>query len=622
MAMECALSDIDQHGALDLMQDQAAHVTNKKRADGAWPDTNPLTDSALLSAASAPSSRLGLLVCHRDGAEMLPLHEGVSVTVGRAPPCELTIEDSGLSRRHTRFTLEGDEVVVEDLGSLNGTLVDGKRIDRAKVRPGDTVQLATVTAAVHALPSPVLVRSRLLGHAKFLAILEAELQRARFFGRGLAVGMARALGTVRSVHTFVDGLHQALRPVDVAALYSADTVEFLLPEATEREAVALTQAIRREAGGAAVGFGIAIVSQPLSADRAIEQCRGALQRATRERPVEVVTLDAAATIADSAAPGAPVAVSASMAQVLKTADRLARGVIPVLLLGETGTGKEVVARYIHQRSPRRERPLICLNCGAIPAQLVESVLFGHERGAFTGAAAQKKGLFEAAHGGSLLLDEIGELSAAAQATLLRVIETKRVTRVGSNAELPVDVRIMAATHRDLETMAESGAFRQDLLYRLNALVLRIPPLRERAEDIEPLAKSFLASANEANGCNVEGIDPDARELLLGHAWPGNARELRNVIERATVIAESGMITPEDLPANIGPAVQSDHTDDGGDLDFRSRIEKAEVDVIVAALEREGGNQTRAARRLSLPLRTLQYKIKVLGIERPGRGKRS
>jgi DNA-binding NtrC family response regulator len=212
---------------------------------------------------------------------------------------------------------------------------------------------------------------------------------------------------------------------------------------------------------------------------------------------------------------------------------------------------------------------------------------------------------------------VGELSAPAQAALLRVLETKRVTRVGSTKELPVDVRILAATHRDLDALVVSGGFRQDLLYRLNALTLQVPPLRERPEDIEALARAFLAQANAANDCTVEDIDSDALELLGGYAWPGNVRELRNVIERATVIAQGSSISAEDLPEHVAPPIGHTATESKY-LDFRAQMERLEADVIVRALEQTGWNQTAAARELSMPLRTLQYKIKVLEIARPPR----
>jgi transcriptional regulator with PAS, ATPase and Fis domain len=294
---------------------------------------------------------------------------------------------------------------------------------------------------------------------------------------------------------------------------------------------------------------------------------------------------------------------------------------------------------------------VSVNCGAIPGQLLESTLFGHMRGSFTGAYQDHKGVFEAAEGGTVLLDEIGELPPAAQAALLRVLDLKQVIRVGSTKEIPVDVRVIAATHRDLEAMCDTGAFRRDLFYRLNALPIQIPPLRERPEEIEPLAKRFLREANRANGRKVRGIEPLALARLKAYAWPGNVRELKNAVERAVVIAASDMISMDDLPERVlaslarsgptpppippsppvatdaGPVppqgVQAKKGRPGPppaqDESFKESVRRFEAERLIAALEKTGGNQTEAARLLDIPLRTLAHKIKTYKIKRGGYG---
>jgi DNA-binding NtrC family response regulator len=350
------------------------------------------------------------------------------------------------------------------------------------------------------------------------------------------------------------------------------------------------------------------------------------------------TFDGANDLVPSdAAARPPVAVSPAMREVLEMAARLGVEVLPVILKGETGTGKEVVARYIHSSGPRKSKPMVCVNCAAIPAALVESTLFGHQRGAFTGAAQQQKGVFEAADGGTLFLDEIGELPLPAQAALLRVIETKRLTRVGSTQEIAVDVRIIAATHRDLDAMSEAGSFRADLYYRLSAMEVEIPPLRERTEEIEPLVRGFLAGEGRAR---VQDISPGALSSLQAYRWPGNVRELRNAIERAIVVARGGVIVEADLPAKVrgsraNPAAiasplaldEAQRGDDalplstppdsaGGDL--KLRLQEYESQLILDTLLSTGWNQTEAAKRLGMPVRTLAYKIKTFGITRPRR----
>lgn len=278
--------------------------------------------------------------------------------------------------------------------------------------------------------------------------------------------------------------------------------------------------------------------------------------------------------------------------------------------------------------------MICVNCGSIPPPLVESTLFGHERGAFTTAVQQHKGVFEAADGGTVFLDEIGELPLAAQAALLRVLESKRIVRVGSTREIEVDVRVIAATHQDLESMKDAGTFRKDFFFRLNGMMLKIPPLRARREDIEPLIQRFLEEANRANGRGIRGVEDSALALLEGYSWPGNIRELKNAIERAVVIAEGDVITAADLPEAIrGSETRSPEDGASADEDaagpaaggkagrrergtMKSRVERAEHDAIrQTRCERPTATPAEAARILEMPLRTLQHKMKAYGIKR-------
>jgi DNA-binding NtrC family response regulator len=277
--------------------------------------------------------------------------------------------------------------------------------------------------------------------------------------------------------------------------------------------------------------------------------------------------------------------------------------------------------------------------------LLESILFGHEKGAFTGATRRTDGVFREAHGGTVFLDEIGELSAAAQAALLRVLETRRVTRVGAGEEDEVDVRVVAATHRNLESMCEAGSFRWDLLYRINTMTLRIPPLRQRPEEIGQLAGFFLREANEANGCQVQAVDPEALALMRGHHWPGNVRELRNVIHRAVVMTRGESLTLADMPEKLsalqpraaspplpggpGPGLETipptpgagDLAPDAGtDLDFKTRVQQFEQSLIRRALQQTGWNRTEAANLLKMPRRTLTFKLNAYDINPAGAGK--
>jgi len=304
-----------------------------------------------------------------------------------------------------------------------------------------------------------------------------------------------------------------------------------------------------------------------------------------------------------------IAESAPMRLALVQADRAARGRSTVLLIGETGTGKEQVARRIHERSPRAARPFVALNCGALAEGLLESELFGHEKGAFTGADRRRLGRFELADGGTLLLDEIGELPPAAQVKLLRVLQEHEFHRVGGNEAIRVDVRLVAATHRDLEDEVRAGRFREDLFFRVNVVPVRLPPLRERPEDVEPLARRFLDRFGRELGRPPRPLSPEALERLRAYRWPGNVRELENLMERLLVLGDEGPIRAEELP---GASTAASAT--GGELSLWDR-ERA---LLTEALERSGGNQSQAARLLKISREQLRTRMRRYGLLPPPR----
>ncbi|OGK85001.1 MAG: hypothetical protein A2X53_13750 [Candidatus Rokubacteria bacterium GWA2_70_23] len=306
-------------------------------------------------------------------------------------------------------------------------------------------------------------------------------------------------------------------------------------------------------------------------------------------------------------PQAPVAKSRAMRDVLELAERVAATDTTVLLGGESGTGKELVARYIHERSRRAKGPFVAINCGALPEPLLESELFGHMRGSFTGAVADKKGLFEEAGRGTLLLDEIAEAPPAIQVKLLRALQEREIRRVGATISVRVDVRVLAASNRDLEQAVARGEFRRDLYYRLNVINIVIPPLRDRREDIISLARLFLERHAAAQGKEIRAISAEALDLLTGYAWPGNVRELQNVIERAVVLGARDRITVADLP----PALRERGASPAlGDLTGPLSLQELERRAILAALERHHGSRTRTAKALGISLHTLWRKLKV------------
>jgi two-component system response regulator HydG len=287
----------------------------------------------------------------------------------------------------------------------------------------------------------------------------------------------------------------------------------------------------------------------------------------------------------------------------------------VLITGESGTGKELIAKSIHHNSPRKDRPMVVVNCAALSETVLESELFGHERGAFTGADRRREGRFKLADKGTIFLDEIGETSAAMQAKLLRVIQEREIQRVGGEETLSVDVRILAATNQNLEAGVKDGKFREDLFYRLNVVALRIPPLRERTDDIPLLAQHFLEKYARKNRKKVKGFSPLAMDMLLKYAWPGNVRELENTIERAVILLPDEHITEKELPSNI-----TEHFAGEGDSPTppaaaaNRPLEEIEREAILATLEDSGGNKSETARRLGINRKTLHKKLKDYGLD--------
>ena len=310
--------------------------------------------------------------------------------------------------------------------------------------------------------------------------------------------------------------------------------------------------------------------------------------------------------------------SAAMKRILELAQRVASGRMTVLITGESGTGKERIARFLHEASDRKDKPFRVVNCGAIPDALVESELFGHEKGAFTGASSRKLGFFREADGGTVLLDEIGELPLAMQVKLLRVLQERKVRGVGESEESSVDVRVLAATNRNVEEEVKAGKFRQDLYYRLNVIRLEVPPLRDRREDIPELAQHFLERCAREHDKSVRTLSPDAIRALDAYPFPGNVRELENIIERAIALASGPQIGLGDLPQDVSGATALptpallDLPEQGCDID--AVLGEVERRLIQQALERAGGVRTNAAKTLGITLRSLRYRMQKLAMQ--------
>jgi two-component system nitrogen regulation response regulator NtrX len=363
------------------------------------------------------------------------------------------------------------------------------------------------------------------------------------------------------------------------------------------------------------------LEKPLDRERMMLTLRNALERRAMAREVAGLR---ALTQGRFEMVGQSPAMAALYAQIAKVAPTRTR----VLITGESGTGKELVARAIHRESPLKDRPFIKVNCAAIPPELIESELFGHERGAFTGAAARKKGLFELADGGTIFLDEIGDMSLKAQAKVLRVLQSGELSRVGSETTLKVDVRVLAATNRDLQAAVASGQFREDLFFRLAVVPLRVPPLRERTGDVPLLCQAFAAQIAQENGLRDKEFTPEAIAVLSDYTWPGNVRELRNVVERLVILSE-GPVGADELPEEIVAEVARRGRPvrnlgalalppEAANLSLRELRDLVERQVVLAKLEENDWNISRTALVLGLERTNLHKKMRALGIARDDR----
>ena len=508
--------------------------------------------------AELNEGRISLLIYHHDATHVVSLAEGQRLVIGRDPCAEVAIDDENLSRRHARFEVQGGEVWVEDLGSTNGTTLNGQEIKRIKMGVADEVTMGSVTASIHVLLPLDTRRLGIDSHDRLLVALEEEVARARLFKRTVALLMIRFPRALRGEQTQLTGEIRALLrgSVDRLALYSDDTVEILLPEAPLEQAASLAKELVQSDALCAEGplfCGLSFYPDTgTSAEELVQVCRAAQRDATFEQPVQLAPARGSTweEPVEAAAPAdGPVIRNAAMLEIYDSIERLADSVIPVLLLGETGTGKEVVARAIHERGSRRPGGWPASTAAPSPRpwwRACSSATSAAPSPAPHSTAGRLRG-GRRRHGAAR---RDRRAPPEAQAALLRVLETKQIRRVGSSKEIAVDVRVIAATHRDLEAMCAEGRFRDDLLYRLNAMTLKIPPLRERPEEIAPLVELFIKQASAANGCSVKGIDADALRLLHRYPWPGNVRELRNAIERAVVIARGERISIDDLPQRV------------------------------------------------------------------------
>ena len=569
------------------------------------------TQSTMGIRGTMPSTTgASLLIMSNGFFASLPLSPGAEMVIGRSTSCDVHLDDPMASRRHARLYL-GDSAVVEDLGSANGT-----RVRDALIAPHTLTSIAP--GEIISIGSTLLVMQQTFGrhsngarrawsHGYFERrlqdeCLEAEQRGARFVLIRLHVENAPWTRVVPV-------LARELPAPQLFAAYGPQDFELLLLEGTADDVDGLIERLRGElaAADAPARFGVAWYPRDgRSADALLARANRGVRLPGSEPLGPSIEL-----------------ASEAMKRAYDMAVRAAPNNISVLLLGETGVGKEVMTRAIHGMSPRADKPFLALNCAGLSEGIIESELFGHEKGSYTGATESKVGLLEAANGGTLFFDELGEMPLAIQAKLLRVLETREVLPVGARRARPIDVRIIAATNRDLDAEAERGTFRRDLFYRLNGISITIPPLRDRRSEIEPLARMFIERAARACGRELAPrLSADATAALLAYDWPGNLRELLNMMERAVLLCDGAEIgiahLPEEKLRDLISAPGNRMTPPSmamRNLNAEERLERARM---IAALDHNGWNQSRAAEELGMPRRTFISKLARYDIPRPNR----
>jgi two-component system, NtrC family, response regulator AtoC len=551
--------------------------------------------------------RLELCVISNGAMTTHALPDAGAIAIGRSSTCEIAVNDESMSRRHAVLTL-GETITIEDLGSVNGTVARGARIQPGRavaISVGELVGLGTASIIVQRRTRTARPR-RVWTHEQFTARLEEECAREERSGAPFA--LIRLQFSFRAPANVVEeALGELLRDSDILGRHGPHQYEVLLPDVTPANAEDAMRRIERTLSERGLGCRASLACCPRDGQTAAQlDARAAL-------PVthDPTTAGTAIVVADP-----------RMRDLYRLVEQIAVSDISVLLLGETGVGKEVLARAVHAASPRASGPFVELNCAALTEPLLESELFGHEKGAFTNAVAAKPGLLETADGGTMFLDEIGDMPLATQVKLLRVIEDSQLRRVGGLKPRPINVRFIAATNSDIEQQVGRGGFRSDLYFRLNGVTIVIPPLRERIAEIEPLARAFIRRASRRTGAPRPALSAGALEVLRGYSWPGNVRELKNVIERAVLLCGTGPIEADHiaLRPTMSALLPLTYSDESREMPTRevpplARPRKGspeEQEWILRALEQTNGNQTHAARLLGISRRTLVNRLAEYG----------
>jgi DNA-binding NtrC family response regulator len=590
-------------------------------------DATTVTLSPAHAAVRSPEPSY-LLILEGGSSVTFRLPRSGDVIIGRAQDADVRLQDSSISRRHAQLSVRPDgQLTLKDLGSHNGTRVNGEPASPERpLASGDTLAIGDVVVVLYRSATERPYRP-VVDAAALRQRLEEETERALRYQRPVAVlhidGGSEPIEKARAEAA----IERELRRLDVCAWLGAAQLAVVLPDREEHElresAGRLLAALAIAAPGARAGYGMC-PSDGCDADTLLLLARRAAGSAAKGELAAFREVTARRRFGELEA----LIADPAMLRIYDLIEQLAPSTIPVLVLGETGSGKEIAAAALHHLSPRRGGRLLAINCAALPEPLVESELFGHERGAFSGATAAKAGLLECAQGGTVFLDEVGELSAGAQAKLLRVLETRRLTRVGDVRERPVDFRLVAATNRDLKDGVEAGRFRQDLYFRLSAAVVRLPPLRHRRVELPMLARAFLEEARARLGRPPLSLSDRVVVRLFSYEWPGNLRELKNDMEFLAATVQEGTVEPWNLPPKLeGPAEEASASlapspKPGGARPFRpleEELRELERARMVEALLATGGVQTRAADLIAMPRRTFFAKMKHYGLSPRGAG---
>lgn len=592
------------------------------------PPTNPHSPTISLS-----HSVEGHALRQRDAPYFLVIEQGSSsvfhfptkpeIVIGRGLDVDLQLQHSSVSRRHLRVFWQQESLFIQDAGSHNGIRLNGVRVEGSQLlHSGDVVSVGDVVLVLYR-DSAATSRSPIADIPGLRQHLADELTRAQRYQHSVALVYLDLGVSPAEPELLVTTLHQHLRPLDRIARVGNSQYVVVQPDLDEEERHELTARLLRELPAQTrVGYSIC-PTDGCDPDTLLLLAR---QSAAAAAPGKIASPSALALrrkigeheilIADPA-----------MLRLYDLIARLSQSPIPVLIVGETGCGKELAAAALHHESNRRAKRMLAINCAALPESLAESELFGHERGAFSGATSAKIGLLESAQGGTVFLDEIGELSLSTQAKLLRALETRRIMRVGDVQERSIDVRLVAATHRNLELEARAGRFRQDLYFRLAAAIVSLPPLRHRQIELPMLARCFLQEARRRMAQSELVLSDAVMTRLLSYPWPGNVRELKNDMEFLAATVNLGPVETWNLPPKLGGPSYLASDGRSGDEDERTIRKEAvsafrplEVEIrelerkrITEALAAAEGVQTRAAELLGMPRRTFFAKTKQYGL---------